>query len=201
MTAFFQFGFRLREGIVKKSYHTINTSDWLGPYNLILAPIEKNHFQLTSASENVQHVHTTKELFVSRYVNTPWTSTQLQRPFTTASIFNFDETVLETVAGTIAINATIHEQIKWRGGTNDDPYDRYSKTCAHGDLNPLLPRIQIEKTVTQKSAEAPSKTSYSMAVDYSMLSVPVHGIDDLYKKWPSFKRHLGDKFPLNGPCT
>eukprot|EP00536_Pseudo-nitzschia_multiseries_P010568 jgi/Psemu1/67488/estExt_Genemark1.C_3270027 len=334
VTAFFQFGFQLREGIVRKTYHNLNTSDWIGPYNLIMAPIEhkKNgggdgdgdaelNAQYSYASHNnaelelhahaahAAHTHTTKKLFVSRYVRTPWTATELQRPFTTASIFNFDGDVLENIAGTEAINATIHEQIRWRGGTksrggqsrgrdrgrdhqgrsrsrgrdridntgsgggsgendgennaarpsfsapvqrgrreherglsataaletgglrgdpgsndaaagaandSDDPYAKHAKSCAHGDLRPVLPRITMEQTTTTTKAavlhsdgndndndndppETTTTTTYSMKIDYSMLSVPVQGIDDLYKKWPAMKSHLGEKFPVTGP--
>lgn len=170
--------------------------------------------------------------------------------------------MLESIAGTTAINATIREQIHWRGGSNtnrqapstgrssqatnehdgvlwngslrgadsgrggtgypygyepdssggggssssdDDPYAKYAKTCTHGDLRPVLPRIAVERT-TQTTPPGPdgrppskSETAYSMTVDYSMLSVPVPGIDDLYKKWPSLKSHLGEKFPISGP--
>jgi len=289
VTAFFQFGFRLREGIVRKTYHNINTSDWIGPYNIILAPIESKKTQQPSpldadadADADVgEHSHTTKKLFVSRYVKTPWTATELQRPFTTASIFDFDADVLENIAGTTAINSTIHEQIHWRGqqhgsknhiktqietqienkdktkdtnknwhepfgndendavlqnggglrgdsentyGENnnydydnnidydydsetesDDPYARHAKTCAHGDLRPVLPRITLEQT-TKTTPAGPdgnppekSTTSYAMKFDYSMLSVPVKGVDDLYRKWPAMKSHLGEHFPVTGP--
>ena len=214
--------------------------------------------------------HTKKELYVSRYVNTPWTSTELQRPYTTAAIFNFDSDILEDVVGTTAINTTIHEQRSWRGSRSgresglvverttttttapaveadlplpqaiettttpllarslkgrhqrdsgnvnvnvndgndgDDPYSKYARSCVHGDVRPVLPRLQVERTTTKKDvpdtnsdSDSTSTTSYSMKIDYSMLSLPERGIDDLYKLWPSMKSHLGPTFPLMGPC-
>jgi len=254
VTAFFQFGFRLRTGIVRKSYHEVYTSDWLGPYNMILAPIEKHHHQdgnervdegklIGDGNHTKPHTHDKKDLYVSRYVNTPWTATELQRPFASSAIFNFDSTILEEVVGTIAINSTIYAQKEWRGtpkssrgailaatakiaplreglkkeatdggdvsftdgasvsSNNDDPYARYSKTCAHGDLRPILPKLEIERTthIATENGIPPPKTTYSLKVDYPMLSLPEKRIDDLYKLWPTIKSHLGPKFPLQGP--
>lgn len=225
MTAFFEFGFILREGIVKKSYHRASSGDWLGPYNLIMAPADEKH----EYEDTTTHIE--KKKYISRYVKTPWTNTELQRPYTTGSIFNFNADELENIVGTKAINSTIYEGINWTGdhetakidkllqmglrGDNDDdvvdadhddPYARYARSCAHGDLPPVLPKIQVEQ-ITKTTPAGPngtppeqSKTTYSLKVDYSILSIPQAGIDDLYKKWPSFKSHLGGKFPLTGPC-
>lgn len=256
VSAFFQFGFRLRTGIVRKTYHDVHTSDWLGPYNMILAPIEKHHQQYEEEGEETRldkgggggKNHKTKDLYVSRYVNTPWTETQLQRPFASSAIFNFDSDILEDVVGTKAINATIiHAQKEWRGtpktsrgvvhaattakfgslregrkteaasdndgslgersvstpggSNNDDPYSKYSRTCSHGDLRPILPRLEVEQTTHPSTDGKPPKTTYSMKLDYSMLSLPKKGIDDLYKWWPEMKNHLAPTFPLRGPCT
>ena len=245
VTAFFQFGFRLRTGIVRKTYHEIHTSDWLGPYNMILAPIEKHHHHHQQDEEESEEPrldegsksHTTKDLYVSRYVNTPWTDTELQRPFASSAIFNFDSSILEDVVGTKAINETIlHAQKEWRGtpetstgatvpkfgslrevgrkteaasdsdggssSNDDDPYSKYSRTCSHGDLRPILPRLEVEQTTHPSTdGNTPPKTTYAMKLDYSMLSLPKKGIDDLYKLWPEMKNHLAPKFPLRGPCT
>jgi len=250
VTAFFQFGFRLRTGIVRKSYHEVHTSDWLGPYNMILAPIEKHHQEKHETETETERMpgtgnHDQKDLYVSRYVKTPWTATELQRPFAGSNIFNFDAGILEEVVGTTAINTTIHAQRKWNGtpktlehenaattrtasvregrkaeavndgnsasisGENDDPYARYSKTCSHGDLRPILPRLEVTRTTHPSVGSSSSNdgdgdgkspnTTYSMKVDYPILSLPEGGIDDLYKLWPTLKRHLGPQFPLRGP--
>lgn len=211
---------------------------------MILAPIEKHHHQQYEEEgeetrldkDRVNKTHTQKDLYVSRYVNTPWTDTELQRPFASSAIFNFDSSILEDVVGTKAINETIlHAQKEWRGtpktsrGTtapkfgsirevgrkaeaasdsdggssnDDDPYSKYSRTCSHGDLRPILPRLEVEQTTHPSTDDQKSpQTTYSMKLDYSMLSLPKKGIDDLYKWWPEMKNHLAPKFPLRGPCT
>jgi hypothetical protein len=126
VTAFFHFGFQLRTGIVRKEYHNVHTSDWVGPYNIIMAPIPDHPHHddgeileaadvSTQGGGNSTEPTVQKEIYVSRYVNTPWTETELQRPFASSGIFNFDAKILEDVAGTKAINETIHIQKAWRG--------------------------------------------------------------------------------------
>ena len=57
-----------------------------------------------------------REVYVSRYVNNPWTEAQIQRPLQ-GNIFEFDPSLLEKYVGTIAINTTITEaQRNWNGG-------------------------------------------------------------------------------------
>ena len=213
VTAFFQFGFRLRTGIVTKTYHDAHTSDWVGPYNMILAPIEKTGLDEDSGSNPLEDDQ--KNLFVSRYVNTPFTETALQRPFADSGIFNFDPEILEDVVGLKAINETIHEQIQWRGtpkaerqdsllrgqAKDDDPYSKYARTCAHGDLRPILPRLEVVKITHPAKGENPPKHNFHMKVHYPILSVPENAADPLYKLWPTMKSHLSPQFPLKGPCT
>jgi hypothetical protein len=216
VTAFFQFGFRLRTGIVKKTHHAVHTSDWLGPYNMILAPTRKDNL-----TTHLGHDH--KEVYVSRYVNTPWTEAELQRPFASSGIFNFDADILEDVVGLKAINETIYTQKDWHrppgtahknavsverktealrgsgGPPSDDPYAKYSRTCNHGDLKPILPRLVVTKNTHTTEGDKPDGTDFSMRLDYSMLSLPKKGIDSLYNLWPTMKSHLGTHFPLRGP--
>lgn len=214
---FFQFGFRLRTGIVKKTYHEVHTSDWVGPYQMMMAPIPKHHH----LENNLTKGHDEKDVYVSRYVTTPWTDIELQRP--KSGIFNFDASILEDVVGLKAINETIlHHQKDWgvpsrssssglfverglrgngvEGLANDDPYAKYSRTCAHGELRPILPKLVVVRTTKAQSGDKPPEHTFSMKLDYSMLSLPEKDTDDLYKLWPSMKSHLGGKFPLRGPC-
>lgn len=220
VNVFFQFGFRLRTGIVKKTYHEVHTSDWVGPYQMMMAPIPKHHHLETNLTKG----HDEKDVYVSRYVTTPWTDVELQRP--KSGIFNLDASILEDVVGLKAINETIlHHQKDWgvpsrsssssssgllverglrgngvEGLANDDPYAKYSRTCAHGNLRPILPKLVVVRTTKAQSGDKPPEHTFSMKLDYSMLSLPEKDTDDLYKLWPSMKSHLGGKFPLRGPC-
>jgi hypothetical protein len=84
---------------------------------------------------------------------------------------------------------------------NNDPYAPHARTCAHGDIRPILPRIELEHIVHRAADGKPSKVTNRMKLDYNLLSMPKAGIDDLYKLWPSMKSHLSPQFPLKGPCT
>ncbi len=182
-----------------------------------MAPIEKQHEQDldNSASQTDQ-----KELWVSRYVNTPHTKDQLQRPFPNSGIFNNDAKILEDVVGLKAINETIHQQIHWRGtpkdgasvemeervlrgslrAHSDDPYAKYAHTCSHGDLKPILPRLEVVRITHPPKGDTPPTHNYHLKVHYPMLSLP-KPVDPVYKLWPTMKGHLGPQFPLKGPCT
>ncbi len=221
MNVFFQFGFRLRTGIVKKTYHEVHTSDWVGPYNIVMSQIPKHHTLETN--DTLAKGHDEKDVYVSRYVTTPWTDAELQRP--KSGIFNLDAGILENVVGLKAINETIlHHQKDWgvpsrssssstsvsidrklRGNNlealaGDDPYAKYSRSCAHGDLKPILPKLVVVKSNKAQQGDEPVKPTFSMKLDYSMLSLPEKDTDGLYKLWPTMKSHLGGHFPLRGPC-
>ena len=231
--------------------------NWLGPYNIILAKVDDDKEEDNDDVEgeevkgNAEDETEEQAVFVSRYVNTPWTKSQLQRPFQNANIFESNSHILENLIGTKVINTTIQKvQKTWNGpnhghsklnsGTgagasasasslatrqrqrrrrglllrqdddftvtdddeddkdNDtDPYSKYLQNCDHGDIQPILPRLQLKRTVDKAST-----ISYSMSIDYSILSVPEKGgiNNDLYKLWPTMKKHLGATFPLYGPC-
>eukprot|EP00531_Pseudo-nitzschia_arenysensis_P004263 CAMPEP_0116131052 /NCGR_PEP_ID=MMETSP0329-20121206/8803_1 /TAXON_ID=697910 /ORGANISM="Pseudo-nitzschia arenysensis, Strain B593" /LENGTH=495 /DNA_ID=CAMNT_0003625463 /DNA_START=279 /DNA_END=1766 /DNA_ORIENTATION=+ len=219
VTAFFQFGFRLRTGIVVKTLHDVHTSDWLGPYHMIMAPIGKHHEEeLDNVNQTKPLGDDKKELWVSRYVNTPQTKDQLQRPFANSGIFDNDAKILEDIVGLKAINETIHQQIHWRGtpkdsasfeteertlrgslkAPSDDPYAQYAHTCAHGNLKPILPRLEVVKITHPPEGDNPPKHNYHLKVHYPMLSVP-KAADPVYKLWPTMKNHLGPQFPVKGP--
>lgn len=211
VTAFFQFGFQLRTGIAFKTYTNMNTSDWLGPYNLVMAPMGENDeedvdadFSTTMAST----VHKHLQKYVSRYVTTP-SSSQIQYPpdATILSPETFDR-----MAGMTAINETIHMQQSLH--PRQDPYAAYHETCVKGDIPAgILPQIQLGMMTTttitdddNSDGTTPStiitdtqKTELSMLrVDFSMLSLP-DPKSKLYNLWPSLKKHLGSEFPLQGP--
>mmetsp|Transcript_62898 Transcript_62898/g.71201 ORF Transcript_62898/g.71201 Transcript_62898/m.71201 type:complete len:453 (+) Transcript_62898:132-1490(+) len=217
---------------------------------MILAPV------VNTKNKNAKKNEESREVFVSRYVTTPWTQSQLQYPSSTATIFEAnDATIVDTVIGLTAINTTIQEaQKQWNGshrhssrpsrvvGTTtennvllqeernlrqpslqqqindhdhdhdnhvndvnddtDDPYSKQFHNCAFGDIHPQLPRLEIVKrTTTDTTGTTNTNTSYSMRIDYSIVSVPEKGgpNNDLYKLWPSMKKHLGPTFPLMGP--
>ncbi|KAG7370835.1 hypothetical protein IV203_019405 [Nitzschia inconspicua] len=214
VTAFFQFGFQLRTGIAYKTYTLMNTSDWLGPYNLVMAPLsrkeEYRHEENDAMEASIITSDTTEpsparkvlHKFVSRYVSTP-ASSQIQFP-PDATILQPE--IFDRMAGVTAINETIHMQQSLK--PRQDPYADYRETCVKGDIPAgILPRIQLGMLTTTTTDDSPViasdftniQTDIAMLrVDFSMLSVP-DPKSKLYKLWPSLKKHLGSEFPLQGP--
>jgi hypothetical protein len=218
VTAFFQFGFQLRTGIAFKTYTMVNTSDWLGPYNLVMAPMSKKEFgdefvnqTNTSNSTDVANGSTVRkhlQKFVSRYVTTP-ASSQIQFP-PDATIFQPE--TFDRMAGMTAINQTIHMQQALH--SQQDPYAAFRETCVKGDIPAaILPRIELgmmtiddddtprakHHLLSVEDESTTTKTEIAMLrVDFSILSLP-DPKSKLYKLWPSLKKHLGSQFPLEGP--
>mmetsp|Transcript_5732 Transcript_5732/g.13954 ORF Transcript_5732/g.13954 Transcript_5732/m.13954 type:complete len:547 (-) Transcript_5732:59-1699(-) len=225
--AFFQFGVQLRTGIAWKSYIFSNTSDWLGPYNLVMAQDPKKTTKSRSSStvedqvddedhlvedgrdlwtpsssqfdveEQLQSNVSVQHRFHSRYVTTHSTLHELRRPVGSNII---TPEAFDTVAGPAAVNHTIFVQNgKPMSSTGQDPYAAYAGTCDHGDIQPILPQLQM-RISTEKTDPHHIRSVPHFQVEYSILSTPDKKQDKtLYNLWPSLKKHLGSEFPLTGP--
>jgi hypothetical protein len=145
-----------------------NTSDWLGPYPMVLP----------------QHGSSTHAQLKSRYVTTVSTD-YLQPPvnYTLTPPSLFDQ-----YAGATAVHNSIAQQTHLQ--TTDDPYKAQLETCAHGDIHPILPRVELHKQ---------HKSSVGLDLDFLLLSLPeANDRNSLYKVWPAVQKHLPD-FPVAGP--
>jgi len=125
VAVFYQFGFEFEMGTYPWRSHLIqNTSDWFGPYNLVLP----------------QH----SEEIESRYVSTIGTD-YLVSPIDQTII---DSQWFDLYAGSTAVHYSIQQQTQLT--PTDDPYGDHLATCDHGDIHPVLPRLsfrQKEKTL------------------------------------------------------
>jgi hypothetical protein len=190
VTAFFQFGFQLRTGIAFKTYTFMNTSDWLGPYNLVMAPLPRSEnlevIRVAALGEAKATTTTTTaattentfgsssvakkylQKFVSRYVITP-SSSQLQYP-PEATVLQPE--TFDRIVGMTAINQTIHVQQSLR--PREDPYALYRETCVKGDIPAgILPRIQLGMlTTTTTITDDDDDDIPRMAISHDLLSLP-----------------------------
>jgi hypothetical protein len=195
----------------------------------MMAPLSSSDDEVeeTEQQEQQKEQDTTNHIFqkfVSRYVTTSASSDQLHCP---ADATIIQPETFDRLAGMTAINETIQTQQALQ--PRQDPFASYRSTCVKGDIPAgILPRIQLgllttfaddddtdgvddkhttttsttnEKSTTTKttSSTTTSKTEISMLrVDFSMLSLP-DPKSNLYSLWPSLKKHLGTKFPIEGP--
>lgn len=117
---FFQFGFELESGTYPWRNHvTQNTSDWLGPYNLVLP---QHLFHITS-----RYVTTVATDYMHPLPNMTW----------------IDPSLFDTIIGPSAVHRTIDQQIHLQ--PKQDPYERQKDSCTHGDIAPILPRFDLTK--------------------------------------------------------
>lgn len=118
VSIFYQFGFDVETGTYPWRTRIVqNTSDWIGPYNLILP---QQNYQLTS-----------------RYVATIATD-YLQPPINQTLT---PSTLFDLYAGATAVHSTIRQQTHL--APTKDPYERQLQTCSHGDIHPVLPRFTL----------------------------------------------------------
>ena len=118
VSIFYQFGLDVETGTYPWRTRIVqNTSDWIGPCNLILP---QQSYQ-----------------FTSRYVATIATD-YLQPPpnqtMTPSGLFDL-------YAGATAVHNTIRQQIHL--APTKDPYEQQFQTCGHGDIHPVLPRFTL----------------------------------------------------------
>ncbi len=120
VSIFFQFGFDIEEGTYPwRTRIAQNTSDWIGPYNVILP--QKN-YQLTA-----------------RYVTTVATDYLLPPPNQTLT----PPSLFDPYAGATAVHNTILQQAQLR--PTEDPYERQLEACNYGDIHPILPRFTLSQ--------------------------------------------------------
>lgn len=175
VSAFFFFGFQLDSGIQPLRHHvTKTTSDWMGPYNVVMA-------KSTNTTTNTT-------VLTSRLVQTAGTE-YLKPPlgFNLAPREKF-----ELYSGLSAVQNSIQGQSNTSRIKN--PYESYLGTCANGDLEPLLPQFQVSYNHNQS---IPMLVDFSL--EYQILSIPSDSKKDpLNKLWPAFKKNL--KAPnIHGP--
>jgi hypothetical protein len=119
VSVFYQFGFEFEWGTYPWRSHVMqNTSDWLGPYNLVLP----------------QH-----SLYMeSRYVTTIATDYLSAPPNQTI----VEPNLFDQYAGATAVHYSIQQQVNLR--PTQDPYHDHAETCDHGDIHPILPRLSLQ---------------------------------------------------------
>lgn len=164
-----------------------NTSDWLGPYNLVLP------------ETNTTNKWRVSSIFESRYVATAATD-YLKPPvnYTISSKSLFDQ-----YAGATAVHATVARQATLKPG--QDPYASSKETCQTddnndgGDIRPILPRFRLQHSLNVDKKGSSKKNDDFLQVDFAILSLS-HKNDDssLAHVWPAFQKHLPD-FPVVGP--
>eukprot|EP00934_Nitzschia_sp_Nitz4_P003333 Nitzschia sp. Nitz4//scaffold237_size30108//20525//21908//NITZ4_007994-RA/size30108-augustus-gene-0.37-mRNA-1//1//CDS//3329543512//3323//frame0 len=175
VAVFYQFGFDVVSGTYPWRKQIVqNTSDWLGPYSLVLAKDSIKRPKLNS----------TKHQIKSRYVLTA--ATDYLRVPINDTITTPESQWFDRYAGESAVRASIQSQANLEPG--QDPYrdtNAYSQlSTATRSIRPILPRFQVDDTSR-------------FQLDFPILSLSEPD-DPLYHIWPALQYHLPD-FPVLGP--
>lgn len=196
VSAFYSFGIQVNTGFAWKGHIRQNTSDWLGPYNVIMA---KDSIQPAGTSNSKEDYDS---FYSSRLVQTATTG-YLQAP-PQCSIVTSKH--FDLYAGLGAVQNSIRVQkgdVQLPSNTSNpyDPYATYSGTCSNGDLQPILPAFHIAtKKISKDNKKEQDKKTIEFSLNYPILSIPESNKKDpLYKFWPTLQKRLKTSNMIHGP--
>ena len=188
-----QFGYEVKDGYVWTTNIVQNTSDWFGPYNILMAH---------KPSKKVNNSTTIPGSYTSRYVQTVTTS-QLKYPSDCSLISN---SKFDRYGGYKAVQNTISKQVATNIDFDDstiDPYANY--TCPSKNKNdddndnnksedwsPLLPRIELFANTKDPHNKVDLK------LNFDLFSFPTSKADPMYTVWPALIKHF-DNHDIRGP--
>lgn len=197
VNAFFYFGAKIDSESQPKAKFELSSGDWIGPWNLILA----------QESVPVGPNSTLVDRYVARYVQSrsmmpsflqnklPFESTLYTKPDDYAAFL-----------GSSALKYMTQSQTNYSVATNDtsidDPYASHLQTCDNGNVQPILPLLELTftdpnanstKSQMTNSDDGDDNLQMSFKVQYKMMAVPT--LDEpAYRVLP----HLQSKFQGKG---
>jgi hypothetical protein len=180
VSAFLYFGARVDAGIPFNVHLEHNLGGWVGPLNMVMA-------QNSTRDENMTSI---VDQYVVRYVDSP--STQYLHMHPNCSLFGPED--FERYMGASAVNQTVHSQTHASHG--EDPYVPYLKTCAHGDVKPILPLFDFSFV---KDVDGTEKVEVKL--DYKILTFPHEGAP-MYRLFPTLQERMNRRngaFHISGP--
>ena len=148
-------------------------------------------------NNNDDNVMKVVDRYVSRYVKSPLTSyLRMPKDCTLLGADDFDK-----VAGATAVDSTTKGQYdpNRTNDDDDDPYHAQYKTCANGDVQPLLPLFEFE--FEQNTTSPTLEENIQVKLNYKFLSMPNKG-DYMYKLFPWVQKQFNKAdlgFHISGP--
>lgn len=184
VSAFLYFGARVDAGIPFNVHVEHNLGGWTGPWNLILA-------QNSTAASNDDNTTNVVDQYVVRYVDSP--ATQYLHMHPNCSLFAPED--FEQYMGNLAVKETVKAQPHATHGS--DPYQEYLKTCANGNVKPILPLFDF--SFVKDPVDGTEKVDVKL--DYKILTFP-HQNAPMYKLFPTLQERMNRRngeFHISGP--
>lgn len=175
LTVFFNFGVRIESKSSPKVQLEMNTGDWIGPWNLVMA---QDTGSISLESELETNDNTMVDRYVSRYVQSQSMSPPFLQdiPPTQCTLYNKADD-FATFLGNAPLNYMTRVQTNFSiaptTNNNDttpqpppvDPYAPYLQTCSNGNLQPILPQMALEFINTSSGPDDSNTTNHTFVDD------------------------------------
>lgn len=213
---FFNFGIKIDLKSPPKAQLDLTTGDWVGPWNLIMAQdmegsisLEQFTFRNTEIDSSMDAVI---DKYVSRYVqsesmtpafvqNIPPTECTLYSKGDDYAAFLGSSTLEHMTRVQTNFSITNHTT----PSTKDDPYAPYLENCSHGNVQPILPRLELEFVAKKRNLATTSTITESvdmiLKLQYNIMVVPTPD-DQAYRVLPQIQSKFqgqGDYNIISGP--
>ena len=216
VTVFFNFGIKIDSKSSPKAQLDLTTGDWIGPWNLIMAQdtdssivLEQNIHVDTDIDSSME---TVVDKYVSRYVQSQSMAPAFLQNIPPAECTLYSKADdYAAFLGSSTLEHMTHVQKNYSitnhtaPSTKDDPYAPYLESCSHGNVQPMLPQLELEFVTTNRSL--PTTTTKAENLDiilklkYKIMAVPTPD-EQTYRVLPQIQSKFqgqGDYNIMSGP--
>lgn len=174
LNAFFYFGVKVDSESKPKAKFELSTGEWIGPFNILMAQDEVVPFGVNNS--------TMVDRYVGRYVQSQSTMPVfLQNRMPLSSTLYHKPNDYAAFLGHSALSFMTKSQTNYSISANDttiqnDPYAPYYQNCTLGDVQPILPLIELEY-FDDSSNNTSNKTNVddlemALRLQYKIMAVP-----------------------------
>jgi hypothetical protein len=134
VTVFYYFGVKIKAASKPEAQFELSTGDWVGPFNLVMAQKDSNDTTVNG---------TIVDSYVARYVQSQSMVPPFLQNLAPAQCTLYTKPDLYAAfLGNSALKNTAKIQSNYTA--TKDPYERYLETCDHGNLQPILPHLELD---------------------------------------------------------
>ncbi|CAB9531469.1 expressed unknown protein (Partial), partial [Seminavis robusta] len=166
LTVFYYFGVKINSPSKPKAHKELSTGAWVGPFNLIMAQ---------DANDNNQ-TNNLVDRYVGRYVQSEsMTPPFLQNMAPVQSTLYTKPDRYQDFLGTSALAYTTRVQANFTnsiGHEKEDPYSPYRETCDHGNMQPILPLLELDFYNNDNNNDTANDPIPTFRLKYKIMAVP-----------------------------
>jgi hypothetical protein len=159
VTVFYYFGVKINAASKPMAQLELSTGDWIGPFNLVMAQKDSNDITTGNAS--------LIDSYVARYVQSQSIVPPFLQNLAPAQCTLYTKPDLYAAfLGNPALKYTAKVQTNYT--LTNDPYECYLETCHHGNLQPILPHLELDFVLPNDA----NNTLAQLKFQYKIIAAP-----------------------------